>query len=177
MSNSSKIMVKLIRNIEYHPFIDREGYFEKSLPIPPHLTADKFWFEKLLPHERMFYQQTLNSTRRFARFKPFKNSIPENSLDFILDAKYEHERDLFATKMDIVLQNETIGKQQSFRRLRNTRDISPEKFIAIGHPLQIGGCKEKLSPNSVKLMCSGQHTPLTNPGYSRQKGDGNFFNY
>uniref|UniRef100_A0A182UE87 Uncharacterized protein n=1 Tax=Anopheles melas TaxID=34690 RepID=A0A182UE87_9DIPT len=99
-----------------------------------------------------------------------------DSLDITLAAQYNHSDDLFLGKNDVVLQEETLGRS-TFRRLRNTRDLSPEKIIPLKHPLLIGGLKEKVSPNSVKLMNTGPHTPLTNPGYSRQSGDGNFFNY
>uniref|UniRef100_A0A8W7P8B0 Uncharacterized protein n=1 Tax=Anopheles coluzzii TaxID=1518534 RepID=A0A8W7P8B0_ANOCL len=99
-----------------------------------------------------------------------------DSLDITLAAQYNHSDDLFLGKNDVVLQEETLGRS-TFRRLRNTRDLSPEKIIPLKHPLLIGGLKEKASPNSVKLMNTGPHTPLTNPGYSRQSGDGNFFNY
>lgn len=74
----------------------------------------------------------------------------------------------------MVLQNETVGGD-TFRRIRNTRDLSPVR--AAGHPLVISSLTEKISPHSIKLMNSGHHTPLTNPGYSRQQGDGNYFRY
>lgn len=76
----------------------------------------------------------------------------------------------------MVLQNETVGRE-TFRRIRNTRDLSPVRAEALGHPLLISCLPEKISPHSIKLMNSGHHTPLTNPGYSRQQGDGNYFRY
>lgn len=59
-----------------------------------------------------------------------------------------------------------------------------EEFIVLSgygphlkHPLIIGGIAERNSPHSVKLINSGPHTHLTNPGYSRQDSDGNYFRY
>lgn len=72
------------------------------------------------------------------------------------------------------MQDESIGNQ-TFRRLRNTKDI--KKIIPVWHPLRIGGITQKISPHSVKLMNNGHHTPLTNPGYSRKDKYGSFFNY
>lgn len=40
-----------------------------------------------------------------------------------------------------------------------------------------GGVDERLSIHSVKLMNTGPHSQITNHGFSRQLGDGNFFNY
>lgn len=164
-----------IRNLEYHPYIESEGEFKKWLPRPPNLSKDHFWFDNLKPHDRLFYHQTLNSSRRFAGFKAYPK-VPKDSLDLVLQSQYEHQNELFPDKPDIVLQHETVGRK-TFRRIRNTRDLKTERIIAIGHPLTIGGISDRISPNSVKLMCSGHHTPLTNPGYSRQGGDGNYFNY
>lgn len=100
--------------------------------------------------------------------------IPRDSLDIILSSQYNHSNDLFGDKNLTVLQDETCDKR-TFRRLRNTKDV--EKIIPLWHPLKIGGIPEKNSPHSVKLMNHGPHTPLTNPGYSRQNFDGNVFNY
>lgn len=97
-------------------------------------------------------------------------------MDFVLSSQYHHGIELFPEKVDYVLQHETVGTP-TFRRIRNTRDLSPERKIPLGHPLQLGGITKKISPHNVKLMNSGHHTPLTNPGYSRQKGDGNFYRY
>jgi hypothetical protein len=80
-------------------------------------------------------------------------------------------------KNDVALQNETVDDRCTVKRLKNTRDLSPVKVVLLKHPLKLGGIAEKISPHNVKIMNSGPHTPLTNPGYSRQTGDGNFFNY
>lgn len=168
----------LVRNLDYHPFIDAEGQFTKSLPRPPpQLRPNRYWFDGLPPHERIYYHQTLNSTRRFAGFRPYADKIPGDSLDLVLQSQYQHGSELFADKVDLVMTHETVGRRRTHRRLRNTRDVTPERVIAIGHPLVVGGIRERVSVDNVKLMCSGPHTNQTNPGYSRQLGDGNVFNY
>lgn len=91
-----------------------------------------------------------------------------------MSSQYNQSRDLLLNKPDTLVQAETCG-QRTFRRLRNTKDVA--KVIPVWHPLKIGGVCEKISPHSVKLMNHGPHTPLTNPGYSRQNTDGNVFNY
>lgn len=53
----------------------------------------------------------------------------------------------------------------------------PEIMTQRTQTLLIGGVRGRVSPHSVKLINVGQHTPLTNPGYSRQTSDGNVFNY
>lgn len=41
-------------------------------------------------------------------------------------SSYNHNKDVFPDKVDVMLQDETIGVD-TWRRLRNTRDIKPEK--------------------------------------------------
>lgn len=199
----SRKRYKQQRNLSYQPFIDGEGEFLKPLPRPPTApNADRLWYVGLPPHVRLNFHQTLNSTRRYAGFRKFPNKVPADSLDLVLQSQYQHNLELFADKVDIVLQPETVGRQ-TFRRIRNTKDLTFERVIPIGHPLIVGkltassdywirclnfdllllfffvsgGIQDRISPHSVKLMCSGPHSSQTNPGYSRQTGDGNVFNY
>ncbi|XP_058824541.1 cilia- and flagella-associated protein 276 isoform X4 [Topomyia yanbarensis] len=167
--------IKRERNEDHFPKIDGEGCYLKQLPIPPATQPCQLWSDGISPNDRVFYHQTLSSARRAAKFM-ILGPIPRDSLDINLASQYNHSEELFKDRKHVVLQDETLGCT-TFRRLRNTRDLSPEKIIPLKHPLQIGGLLEKPSPSSVKLMNTGPHTPLTNPGYSRQTGDGNFFNY
>lgn len=179
MSTKTSKAIRQIRNLNYHPFIEQEGNFTKWFPRPPPIAnkpANSHWFEGLSPHDRMHYHQTLNSSRRFAGFQPDASKIPTDSLDLLLQSQYQHAAEVFADAVDVVLTHETVGRP-TFRRLRNTKDLASERVIAIGHPLAIGGIRERIDPDNVKLMCSGHHTTQTNPGYSRQPGDGNCFNY
>ncbi|XP_059608230.1 uncharacterized protein LOC132256065 [Phlebotomus argentipes] len=162
------------RNYSHLPDLEREGVFIKSLPQPPEADA-KAWKEKLPPSKRVFFHQTLSSARHSAVFREFGNT-PRDSLDMVLDSCYNHSDDLWHTKSQTHVQPETCG-QTTFRRLRNSVDSPAPKSQPLSHPLCIGGITERISPHSVKLIHSGPHTPLTNPGYSRQTSDGNFFNY
>lgn len=67
--------VKQVRNKNYIPCLEVEGYFEKHPPEPTtYQEAIKpeqieLWSWKLTPYERMFYHHTLSSTRRIAKFQ------------------------------------------------------------------------------------------------------------
>lgn len=126
----------LIRNKEYHPYIDGEGCYRKCFPAPPPSANGKPWHEGLSPHDRLFYHQTLNSSRRFAGFIS-SYRIPEDALDLVLQSQYNHGKEIFADKVDATLTHETIGRR-TFRRLRNTKDVLAPRVIAIGHPLKFG---------------------------------------
>lgn len=127
--------MKRVRNLDYAPHLNGEGRFWKSLPPPPECKKEQHWFENLSPNHRLFYHQTLNSARNSVAFQPF-DIYAKDSLDFMLGAVYNHSLDIFNDKTEIAYQHETIRQKQ--RRLRNTRDLSPQRKIAIGHPLAIG---------------------------------------
>lgn len=192
-----------VRNYSYAPYLEKEGRLICPLPAPPNIDPHREWYANLKPHERLFYHQTLASVRRCKRFIA-TSQIPKDALDFQLQSRYMHSREIFPELVDYVLQAETCSAMPTtFRVLRNTRDVKLEKPESIGHPLKIGkkylaeylifhdngvdlfcislflkgGTKEKISPHSVKLINSGPHTQLVNNGYSRQPADGNFFRY
>lgn len=128
--------MKLVRNLNYEPYLEKEGRFWKNLPAPPEYKKDQYWFENLSPNHRLFYHQTLNSARNSVTFQPFGDLYPKDSLDFMLGAVYNHSQDVFYDKTEVAFQHETVTQKQ--RRLKNTRDLSPKRKIAIGHPLAIG---------------------------------------
>ncbi|ALC40044.1 CG5435 [Drosophila busckii] len=186
---------KIARNESYEPDLRNEGTYICPMPRPPPPPMDgETWFAHLPPHERLFYHQTMSSVRYSKRFRGNIN-IPKDSLDFQLQARYDHGRETFPDKIDAVLQRDTCCATTSwmaphgqkevganarlnlFRVLRNTRVVREKMPEVLGHPLRIGGCKEKISPHSVKLICSGVHNQLVNNGFSRQTSDGNFFRY
>lgn len=134
MPSPAKILLK--RNTEFHPFIEGEGCYRKCFPSPPSGHKDKPWQHGLSAHDRLFYHQTLNSSRRFVGFVG-NDRIPRDSLDLVLQSQYQHGREVFAEKVDAVLSLETTGRR-TFRRLRNTKDVMPRRDIAIGHPLNFG---------------------------------------
>lgn len=172
-----------VRNLNYVPFIEHEGTFNKRLPQPPSrpktTTGQQHhrWTDGLPAHERLNVHQTLNSSRRFAGFRADAAMIPQDALDRQLRSVYQHNVDLFAGRAECARSPEV--DQQWQRRLRNTRDVAPQPPVGLGHPLRLGGVLQQRrgTPDGVRLMCSGHHATATNPGYSRQSGDGNFFNY
>jgi hypothetical protein len=116
----------------------------------------------------------------------------------VLTAKYDHSNDLFVGKNQVLVQKDTDGQKTSKRRLKNTIDVYIRPPIPLGHPLKkgivldvisikdlldsmdlniSGGVTERMSIHGVKLMNTGPHSQQTNHGFSRQSGDGNFFNY
>ncbi|XP_053961319.1 protein CFAP276 [Anastrepha ludens] len=192
MSRNINIMPKMkirIRNAWYEPDLSSEGIYLCPMPQPPPSPAGALWSTNLKPHERLFYHQTLNSVRQSKRFIATPQ-IPRDSLDFRLQARYDHSHEIFPEPVDTVLQRETCAYQRidgdsqdnivelkSFRVLQNVKTVQLPASDAQDHPLKIGGIKEKISPHSVKLINSGVHSQLVNNGFSRQTGDGNFFRY
>lgn len=198
-------MAHRIRNRECIPYITTEGEFEKPI------LTDKYAKKNVkcggsTVFSRLHRYQTLASTRRFARFKNFKNLIPRDYLDLVLSSTYNQTEEEFADKVDIYIQPETLGKD-TWRRLRNTRDLTPDReeqaaaakgadddndskkgkskqkeLVApfrynFAHKVLIGGIAAKKHPSNIKLMNSSHHSPQTNAGYSRQPSDGNSYQY
>lgn len=158
-----------IRNFSYLPELNTEGTFKTPPQKPSDLNV------KLSPHERLFYHQTLGSLRK-SRIYQENSNIPSDSLDFVLDSRYNHSKELFPNRGEMLVQSETLGKE-TFRVLRNEKKL-PDKVVEhMGHPLRIGGLTEKMSPHNIKQHNSGHHSQFTNNGFSRQPGNGNFFRY
>ncbi|KAL7015760.1 hypothetical protein ACKWTF_016658 [Chironomus riparius] len=185
MSHTITMSIKRIRNENFEPFINNEGFYkDRGLDRPPSIQnlkkeeemirKGKAWYESLDPHFRLYYHNTLSSARRHANFMNVKS--PKDSLDIILASEYDHSNDLFLKKQEVFTQPETIEKM-TFRRLKNTRDVKIEPPVYLSHPLKRGGITERLSTHSVKLINSGPHSQITNHGFSRQNVDGNFYNY
>lgn len=66
-----KMSIKQVRNENFKPFIDDEGFFDgEGLIEPPQLRCnkDKLWYENLEPHMRLYHHNTLSSARRHANF-------------------------------------------------------------------------------------------------------------
>ncbi len=71
--------VKQVRNKNYLPRVDGEGYFVDKKPPEPvtHQATDdpekiELWARELSPCDRMFYHHTLSSTRRIAKFQNYE---------------------------------------------------------------------------------------------------------
>lgn len=163
-----------VRNFSYIPELSSEGTFKVSPQKPDEqLKSNRSWDADLSSHERLFYHQTLGSVRRSQIYQE-NPGVPKDNLDFVLESKYNHSKELFPNRGDMLVQNETLGKD-TFRVLRNEKKL-PDKVVEhMGHPLRIGGLKEKRY--NVKQNNSGHHSQFTNNGFSRQPGNGNFFRY
>ncbi|KAL0840983.1 hypothetical protein ABMA28_014764 [Loxostege sticticalis] len=160
--------VKQVRNKRLLPDLRKEGELTKEIVLT---TKEK---HGVPTGSRLFSHHTLASVRKMSFFHPF--FLPDDSLDLILAATYNHSTEIFADKEDLYLQPETIGCD-TWRRLRNAYDKHPPKQVHLGHPMKCGGISERKSPFSVKLMNSGVHSSQTNPGYSRQPAGGAIFFY
>lgn len=118
-------MANRIRNRECIPYISTEGEFEKPL-------VDSEFAKKGLPcgGSSVFFRlnryHTLASARKFSHFKPFPDLIPQDSLDLMLTSTYNQTKDKFPEKVDVHVQPETLGID-TWRRLRNTRDLTPDR--------------------------------------------------
>lgn len=149
--------------------------------------------------QRLFKKDTVNSLIRRLSDKEMCN----DSLDLVLSSVYNHETDLFVSKFNTLLQLDNAKYNPIKERLYG--EMIQAQKNNIHHPLVIGkfhiqillsiieqeciekslvdnsiisaGITEKKSPHSIKLICTGEHTPITNPGYSRQPLDGNIFKY
>ncbi|XP_018323904.1 uncharacterized protein LOC108736107 [Agrilus planipennis] len=177
-----------VRNDGCVPYLKSEGTFLKPIPTREGFVQGKSWYTGLTPYERLFSHHTLASARQFGPFVPHKGLIPQDDLDFVMVATYDHSFDTFQDRVDTVLQPETRGIN-TWRRLRNTRDVQPPREARIAsseeaanrynsfHPVLIGGIKEREHPHHIKLMNSSHHSPQTIAGYVRQDRDGSLFQY
>ncbi|KAG5894123.1 hypothetical protein JTB14_004061 [Gonioctena quinquepunctata] len=196
-------MVTRIRNRGCVPYLSSEGTFLR--PICKEISIKDVRCEGVSPFQRMHRHQTLASARRHALFKPLGDLVPTDQLDLVLSSSYNQSDEIFPDTVDVYLQPETIG-QDTWRRLRNTRDLTPDReeqaaskvevddvdtwaserkkkaFVIpyrynFAHKVLIGGVTEKKHPSNIKLMNSSHHSPQTNAGYSRQPSDGNVYQY
>lgn len=51
--------------------------------------------------------------------------IPQDELDFVLDAAYVHDTEIFPDRVDVYLQKETKGLA-TWRRLTNSKEVKPD---------------------------------------------------
>ncbi|XP_041978709.1 protein C1orf194 [Aricia agestis] len=159
---------KQVRNKGLLPQLEKEGTLDKEIVLS---TREKLGVPV---GSRLFSHHTLASYRKLSFYHPF--DLPQDSLDIILSATYNHSIESFPDKVDVNLQPDTVGCE-TWRKLRNTLDKTPPASIPMGHTMRRGGITERRSPFSVKLMNSGVHSSQTNPGYSRQPAGGAIFFY
>lgn len=78
--------VKQIRNENFRPFIDSEGFFDGGgLVEPPNINNDKnkLWHERLEPHMRLYHHNTLSSARRHANFINIRFVLFEDEISVV----------------------------------------------------------------------------------------------
>ncbi|ENN71240.1 hypothetical protein YQE_12167, partial [Dendroctonus ponderosae] len=134
-----------IRNRGCVPYLDGEGVFLKPL-ITIESKKESCYDRKMSPFQRLYMHQTLASARRYAYFKPFDNLIPKDELDFTLTTTFNESSEVFPETVDVYFQPETLGIA-TWRRLRNTRDLTPDReqmAASLKHPGSSGdGPKSK----------------------------------
>lgn len=149
-------MDKMVKNDSFEPDLRKEGTYICPFPRPPPPpNAFDKWHSHLSPHERLYYHRTMSSVRYSKRFRANPN-IPKDSLDFQLQARYDHGRETFPENIDVVLQRDTcpaltswaaphgqkevgsISRVNVFRVLRNTRIVAHKMEDTLGHPLVLG---------------------------------------
>ncbi|KPJ08293.1 hypothetical protein RR48_13032 [Papilio machaon] len=114
--------IKQVRNRKLLPDLRKEGHLSKDIVLS---TTEK---HGVPAGSRLFSHHTLASVRKLSFYHPF--SIPEDSLDIILAATYDHSYEHFADKEDLYLQPETRGCE-TWRRLRNTVGKPPKPKIPL----------------------------------------------
>lgn len=83
--------IKLVRNENYKPFIETEGYYDGTgLDEPPDFKSndDKYWYEGIETHLRLYHHNTLSSSRRHANFVNVKWVVPHPTLKNISEASF-----------------------------------------------------------------------------------------
>ncbi|XP_060521241.1 protein CFAP276 isoform X2 [Cylas formicarius] len=176
-SNRRRTMAAIkVRNKSCVPHLESEGVFVE--PITDDNYRRRTCFD-LPAFQRMHAHHTLASARRHRRFRNFPELVPRDELDFVLASAYDQSSGLFPEAADVFLQEEA-----TWRRLRNTRDLTPEREEIQGKVAKVDVRSKRTSKrapsipySSVKLMNSSHHSPQTNAGYSRQPSDGNFYQY
>ncbi|CAG9093441.1 unnamed protein product [Plutella xylostella] len=143
--------VKQVRNTDLLPDMTNEGEFTKNIVMA---TDDK---HSASTGERLFSHHTLASIRKMSFFKQF--SVPQDSLDFMLEATYNHTTEFFPDKVDLYLQPETHGCITR-RQLRNVNIDRPATAGANFMPMM------KSSQSQTKQMGhrKGNQKPLHSGG-------------
>ncbi|VVC99221.1 unnamed protein product [Leptidea sinapis] len=118
--NKNYKKIKQVRNKKLLPDLSEEGELTKEIVLS---TKEK---HGVPAGSRLFSHHTLASVRKLHFFHPF--FLPQDSLDIVLAAVYNHSKERFADKEDLYLQPETVGCK-TWRRLRNTVDKIPSAQI------------------------------------------------
>ncbi|CAH1954333.1 unnamed protein product [Acanthoscelides obtectus] len=116
---------KRIRNRGCMPYLQTEGVFERAPPIEVQ-KAEAILCSSWSPFIRLYRHNTLASARKNFLFKPFSEHAPQDQLDFVLSSTFDQSTEFFPDQLDVYLQRETQDIA-TWRRLRNTRDLTPDR--------------------------------------------------
>ncbi|XP_046988968.1 uncharacterized protein LOC124594644 [Schistocerca americana] len=151
-----------VRNRRVLPDMGTEGVW---VPAPPRrVHPDSLPTIPEAVGARLTAHQTLSSVRQMRRFRQI--GVPRDSLDLALSANYDHARELFPEKCDVLLQPETLGVA-TWRKDRNVRlELVPQPPFR-GHPLNHGGVPQRPNPHSKRGGSFNPHHPKSKDGYTR----------
>ncbi|CAG5119803.1 unnamed protein product [Candidula unifasciata] len=135
-------------------------------PVPIHLAQQQ------PPWKELSGQFTLNSARQNAYH--FDPSAPCDDLDFVIKSSYDHQRDLFKDKKEVLRQAEVYDEQHGHIFVNRIKKL-PTKKMPLNHPLIITCQAKKENTDSIKTLLGGTHIHATRQGYSRKPHTGGFF--
>lgn len=123
------------------------------------------------PWERLAYNKTLSSHRREVYY--CDPVAPNDSLDFALRVEYNQHRDCLHSKVESVLQPETV--RDNHGRVLKNRPVYPEPVTLDTKELVSNKSSRVSTLDCAKgLSIQSHHSEATNRGYSRKK-DGGFY--
>jgi len=125
------------------------------------------------PWQRLYSTQTLSSGRQGVMH--YDPKAPQDSLDFVIKASYNHHNLFMADVNETLLQQETLGGNHG-RVLKNRKkkEVQFVKPTLVEPQFRENVMLPRFTTHSVKMAIESHHVPLTNPGYSR-KHDGGFY--
>ena len=126
--------------------------------LPSHLAQNQD------PWNRLHVTSTENAARREVYHTDTR--APRDSLDFVLNTKYDQHTEFMKGKHATLLQPKTLRSAT-----RGRKPTSDTTSVDSAHPVQVATyCKNEV----IKTQIEGQHTQSTNAGYSR-KPNGGFY--
>ncbi|XP_033102580.1 uncharacterized protein C1orf194 homolog [Anneissia japonica] len=165
LSNRNPYPFPQIQNDE--DFVGTNKVQKKPYGDPTHIAQRKD------PWNRLNSTPTLASARREVYHHDPK--APQDSLDFILKAHYDHHGQFLSNRTETLHQSETFTEDHG--RILKNRVVEEEKnFDPMSPPLRtieiLNPKRESL--HSVEGAIESHHSAQTNNGYSR-KHDGGFY--
>lgn len=153
-----------------NPKLENDEDFAKQKKQKAVNTDSVYLDQQVDPWNRLNATPTLQSSRNNVfHHDPL---APNDSLDFILNAVYNHTTGYMKKKNEVFLQKETL--EDIGRKLKNREKVEPVVISDLEHPLKVVEIGKMEDFNSIKLAIESHHTQITNRGFSR-KPDGGYF--